>query len=564
MKKLLYIALIAAFASSPLCAFAQSATTDTSSNTTTGTTPAQYQSDGVFGCNRTSASASSVAVFAGSGTYVPVDSSSLDLNTGYIVYLDCTLNPLVSALSGSATAGLVQKVLTTFNTGNNGNPQYSTNINSENQKIIITSGTGYLQSGALSNLNSALQSTVQSAVARGFAQSIQQPGAVLGCNVSDLSDFLNGTQQTWSWSDWNTVTYNPACNPMGAAQLTSDQLYANVNNAVQNNMTELQWGNGVYPVVDANGNVVTPGAIVLNQSQQALQAGLTKTENANSIGQLVGALFAGIGAQAISSAQGLSGITQSSNGQASYISQVVSQASATVRQNATNAAITTLNGVLGTLSGYLNALNTTANTLINASNTLRSTENQCWNTIIQDVCVAGSFKYMNGTATCTEVSATSAATSSAGTTLHIATSTAFSNAVIQAQISPLGQSIGNQIAAAQSAQKQVNQLVAGVTNTTSQDAQTLALEQLDQLTASNSFPQTSNMQSAQQQSTTIGTTMQTLVNQVVNNWEGYDNNGTQDLPWDGTVTANTVGWCDYNNASTLSTWEGVWAKALQS
>ena len=111
---------------------------------------------------------------------------------------------------------------------------------------------------------------------------------------------------------------NPACNPDGAYLLADDLISGDVTNAVQNNMTQLQWGRGTYPLTttDANGNVnvVTPGAVVLNQAEQALQAGFTKTQNANDIGQMVSSLFAGIGAQALSSAQGLAGLTQSGNG----------------------------------------------------------------------------------------------------------------------------------------------------------------------------------------------------------------------------------------------------------
>jgi len=554
MRKFLHIIFIGMFVLSPFSALALTATSQTS------TAAPQFAPNGIYGCNQTSAAASSVAVFAGSGVYVPVNDAAVTLNTGYLVYLACTLNPLVSALSGSATAGIVKKIQVTISTGNNGNPYYSVNINKENwgpQGVANKTALAYFQGGALNNVNSALAPTVKTSLASGYAQAVQQPDAVLNCNISDLKDFENGVASAFNWTDFNTAIFNPACNAVGAAQLASDQLYGNIANAIANNMTELQWGQGFYPVVDQNGNVVTPASVVENQEQQALQAGLYKTENANSIGQLVGALFAGIGAQAVSGMQGLAGITQSIGNQPSYLDQVVSQASAAVQQDATNAAITTINGVSATLSAYINALNTSASTLIDTSDSLRNTESQCWDNIIEDVCTAGSFTYTNGSPTCTEVTSSSSTT---GATLHIATSTAFSNAVIQSQLTPLGQSTSEKLQAAQTAQTQINQIIAGVTNSSSQDAQTLAIEQLDQLTSSNSFPSTVDMQNAQQDSTSLSTSMNTLVTQVVGNWQGFDSNGNQDLPWDGTVSANTVGWCNYNDKSTLLTWESLWSK----
>jgi hypothetical protein len=556
----------------PFSADAQAATANTAA------TPYQYQSDGIGGCNRTSAAASSVGAFSASGSYVPVADAAVELNTGYLVYLACSLNPLVSALSGSATAGLTKKVLTTYNSGNNGGPQFSVNINTENLNVGNKTVLAVVP-GMMNAVNPALKSTVQTGVVQTYYSATQQPYSVLTCPYTgDLNALLNGS--SFSWSGLQALE-NPACNPLGAYQLSNDLVNSYVANAVQNNMTQLQWGQGTYPVTDANGNVVTPGALVLNQVAQALGSGFQKTESAVAIGQMVSALFAGIGTQAISSAQGLAGITQASGGQPSYIDQVASAASQGVNGAIVNAAITTLNGVLTSVTNYLNALDTIAQTYIQTIHSLQSTENQCWSNIIQNVCVAGSIQTNNGVETCTQVpgaptvtttttnvgqggSQTQTTSTPAPTvTLKIATSTAFSNAVIQSGTSPTivtqSQSIAAQIQSAQSSLAAVNQLIAGVTNTSSADAQSLALQQLDQLTASNSFPSPSAMANVAQQSTSITEAMQQLVNTTVQNWEGLDNNtGAQDISWDGTVSANTVGWCNYNDPKTIVEWEGVW------
>ena len=527
----------------PLIANAQAAT---------AVPPAAFQSDGVFGCNQTSAAASSVGAFSASGSYVPVSDAAVELNTGYIVYLDCSLRPLVSALSQSATAALVKKILTAFNTGSNGNPQFSVNINSENLTVANKAILADLNGGVLNTLNPTLKSPVQSAIVNAYSSATQNPNAVLTCPYTgDLNALLTG--QTFSWAGLAALE-NPACSALSAYQLASDEVYGDIANAVQNNMTQLQWGQGVYPVVDANGNVVTPAAVVLNQADQALQAGLLKTENASDIGQMVGALFAGIGAQAISSAQGLAGITQSTGGLPSYIDQVAAAASQGVVGAATNAAIATINGVLGTATQYLSALQTIANTLLSAINSLKSTEAQCWANIVHDVCTAAPVGQADGSEKCQDPQ---------GDTLKIATSTAFSDAVIQSQITPLANQVGPQIQTAQNNITTINQIAQSITNTTSQDGQTLALEQLDQIVASNGFPSQSSVNSTVQQASSIGTSMQGLVNQTVSNWQGIDTNGSQTLAWDGSVSPG-VGWCNYNSPATLQSWEGVWKVATST
>ena len=86
-------------------------------NMDASSTPYQYQSNGIYGCNKTGAAASSVAAFAASGAYVPVSDAAVELNTGYLVYLECSLRPLVDALSQSATAGLINKIIDRVHAG---------------------------------------------------------------------------------------------------------------------------------------------------------------------------------------------------------------------------------------------------------------------------------------------------------------------------------------------------------------------------------------------------------------------------------------------------------------
>ncbi len=511
--------------------------------------PYQFSTNGIAGCNQTSAAASSVGAFSASGSYVPVADSAVELNTGYLVYLACSLNPLMSALSGSATAGLAATTLTAYTTGNNGNPQFSVNINNEINALGKTTVVNVLQGGALSTVNPAFQSAVQTAVAQNYYSSTQQPSAALACPYTgDLTALENG--QAFSWAGLGDLTYYPSCNALGAYQLSNNLVNGYVANAIQNNLTQLQWGRGTYPITATdqygNVNVVTPGAIVLNQAEQALQAGFTKTQDATGIGQMVGALFAGLGAEALTSAQGLAGIAQSQAGQPPYLQQVSSAASQGAATSFTNAAITELNGILTTATNYANTLSTIDNTFVGAINSLENTENQCWNHIVSDVCVASTTAMTAGIETCKDAS---------GDSLTIATSTQFSATVIDSQIVPAATIAEQNYQSAQTSLATINQLIAGVTSASPQ----AALQQLDQLTASNSFTTPADVSNAQQESAAVTQQMTTLVTVTVpNDWEGIDSTGAQSIPWGGNPNDPSTGWCNYNNPQTLSAWEQHW------
>ena len=410
MKKDFYIHIAALLILAvPFAASAQSATTPTTTPPTTGAQAYQFQSDGIYGCNQTGAAASSVGAFTASGVYVPVADAAVELNTGYLVYLFCSLRPLVSALSQSATAGFVKKIDVAITTGNNGNPQFSVNANAEDLQTATNKFVQVIQAGVLAPLNPALRGSTQTALAQTFSASTRQPNSILNCPYAgDLQALLDGQNGQFSWAGLKALQ-DPACTPMGAYQLASDLVNGYVDNAVQDNVSQRTMGNGMYPITttDAFGNIniVTPGSMVLAQANQAQEAGLLKTINAQDLGQMVNALFAGIGAQSVSSPDGLLGITQPTGTGPSYIDQVVIAASQNVTANAVNTAITVLNGVLSTLTGYQNALITIRDTLLGTIQSLQAAENQCWNQIIQKVCVAGSLQFTSGTPTCLEIQA---------------------------------------------------------------------------------------------------------------------------------------------------------------
>jgi hypothetical protein len=562
MKKIAHILLLTAVSLAvalPIIASAQTLPDPAASSTAP-----QFASNGIYGCNKTGAAASSVAAFSASGAYVPVSDAAVELNTGYLVYLACSLRPLVSALSQSATAGLVDKITKSFTQGNNGNPQFSQNINNEQTQLLLNSAQQTIPIIA-NAVSPNFKSAIQSSIAQSAMANINNPTGALACPYTSTQINAN------VWTGVASIGV-PTCDVLITDGLAYDQMSAAGANSVSNYMTEAGWGSGALPITttDANGNVnvVTPGAVVLNQAEQALQAGFTKTENANDIGQMVTSLFAGIGAQALSSAQGLVGLTQSSNGSPSYLDQVAAAASQNVATNAINTAITVLNGVLTTVTNYLNSLNAIGNTLKSVIDTLRGDEADCWTNIINKVCVGGAVSYSTGKPTCIEAHLSGTATSTSPVTLHVATSTPydFAQTVINTDIASLATQTVSNINSVQSMINEINTLIAGVTNTTSQAAQNAALQQLDQLTASNSFPSPTDIANAQQQATSISSTMNTLLSTVTANWTGTNGSATDAYgnpipePWDGTVTANTVGWCDTNDAGTLLAWESLWKK----
>ena len=499
--------------------------------------PAGFQSDGIYGCNQTGSYAMSVGAMAAiGGVYVPVNDAAVTLNTGYLVYKECVLRGIVDNERKSATSGLIKKELTDFMTDRNGNPLFSQNITAEQLGVADASFIQDIQNGSLNALNPAFKASVTRALVRRYQQSTRLPANGYTCSYSgDMTPILNG--QTFSWSGL-MAEGDPACNPIFAEELANNVIMNRADTQVNNLMTRLQWGQGTYDMqtTDANGvtTTVTPSTIVNALAQQAVTSGFRQTENANDIGQMLNALFAGMGAQIIGDSQGLGGLTQAANGQLSYLDQVAKESSDALVGSAVNAALQILTAARTVEATYNQVINNIANNLAQTIQQLRSTEAQCWNLIIQHVC-ASSATSTPAAGTCTDAD---------GNILHIATSTTRSQSVIDAQITPLASSTVINIQNSNNALSAIDRLIAGVTNTNSLDVQRLALQQLDTLVSNGALHNQNDVANVQQQYSAVQTATANMLTTTAQAW--------------GDSTDVNVGWCNVNNPAVVQYWDAQW------
>jgi hypothetical protein len=193
---------------------------------------------------------------------------------------------------------------------------------------------------------------------------------------------------------------------------------------------------------------------------------------------------------------------------------------------------------------------------------LKNAEGQCWTSIIPRVCANTPAK--DGTCSAVDTGGCSTAVNgdqscSGGATLKVATSTAFSQAVVTSQITPLNAAASANVAASRQALQLINTLIQGVTNTASLNAQRVALQQLDTLVAQHKLHTQSDLATVTQQQSGVASTMSTLLQTVAQNWSGTGTSGSGNAAWDGTANPG-VCWCNVNNSATLQAWTQTWKK----
>jgi hypothetical protein len=540
------------------------------------TTPVPQGFGGIFSCNQTGANAMSVgALGATGGVYVPVADATVELNTGTLVYKECILREVVDAQRQAASAGFIQQgtnqVLTGRATANGNAPEYVVNQGQELTTVRTNAIIAFLKNGT-SSLDPAIQAQVKNAIAQGYANATNNAGSMLACPYPGAtSDFTSASPQGNIWND--ILAVGTPCNPLFGYIDANDLAMGQAAQEAQCQQDQWQWGGGFYAVTSGTqgpceNSIQTPSSEVNGLYSQLVQSPFNQLQNANDLGQMVGALFAGISTQVLSgTGGGISGLTQPIGSQPSYLQQAVNQTSQNLQSQVSNAALANLDSALKVEEGYYNIMSSIAGTLAGTISQLRGAENSCWQQVIQKACATPLSASGTCTAatTCTTDPTTGTQTCPTGQTLHVATSTEFSQPVIDSQITALASTTAQNLVVSQQALALINQLIQNVSGT-SADSQAVAVQQLNVLIANNELHSPADLTTAQTQQQSVQNAMTTLVQNTPELWAGSDplNSSSTNIPWNGSVGATLnasspgVGWCNFSNQTTISAWEQKW------
>ena len=188
-----------------------------------------------------------------------------------------------------------------------------------------------------------------------------------------------------------------------------------------------------------------------------------------------------------------------------------------------------------------------ASLLASTAQDLRAKESACWSLIIQKVCatpLAADNTCTSTAGACTTDPTTGEQTCPTGDKLKVATSTTRSQQVITARIASYASTTVVNIEKSNQALVLVDRLIAGITNSSSLDAQRVALQQLDNLVAQRALHNQYDLQAAQKARDDVTATMETLITDTVKAWaDSPDPN---------------VGWCNVNNNAVLDMWKTRW------
>lgn len=526
---------------------------NTTNTTTSASEQYQFQRQGVFGCNLNGAYAMSVgALNAIGGAYVPVNDAAVTLNTGYLVYKECVLDGVTKREGESAASAFLNQYIRKVQ---------SLRLLSEDLRAEELARADQTVLDALRDSNVApacegFRNTIRTATVRKYLTETRAPNKILTCSLAgsaaEQQAFLQGRYNAANTSDyWGRFAglIYPSNRPFDAALALEEYIGADAAQEEEIMRQQLAWGRGVYPLetVDTSAGytrrkTATPAYLVAEGLQQVIGSGYEQLINATEIDQMIGALYAGLSTHIASDSGGLAGIVNRVGSQASYLDQVARESAAGLRNSAINAGLVTLAAARQIEAKFLEIVNATGQLLTNAINQLRAAENRCWELIIPKA-----EQYAKDGGVCTTNPTTGERTCT-GTPfqIQVATSTQFSQPIISGQISPYAITTAEEIQKARNAVLRIDELIAGLTNTNSLDAQRLALQQLDAMVANGQLHTQNDLVTVQSRREAVESAISQLVTNTLTAW--------------GDSTDPNVGWCNVNNPDVIKMWAERWKK----
>ncbi len=473
------------------------------------------------------------------GVYVPVSDAAVTLNTGILVYKECILRNQIVRMREAAMVGLTKMASKAIESGRDGKAQYVKNMGEELLEGASDPAFINFMQTVPENIDTAFRSEVSRAVALTYERETRGRESVLHCTFDgDLKTTITDPTRDFSWKSFGQLA-DPACNPLGSYYIADDLADAAEARCMEYMQDQWDWGRGYYPMLDdpnnpCGGQVITPAVNMQENFQTILDSPINQLESANDIGQMIGALYAGMSTQMISDNRGLAGMTQGIGGQPSYLDQLVSESSQGVRNAALGTALTILNSAKQIEAAYLSAVTSIGGVLTQTMTSLRNAENQCWNLIIPRVCS-------------TPLTSLNECTDGSGTTYKVATSTAgYAQGVINARITPLVGPTASKITTAQNAVRAIDQLILAVSGTASLAAQRLAIQQLSTMIDQRVLHVPPDVVDVVGQLAEVRSLTNTLIQDTIRDWA--------DDP------SPTVGWCNYNNPAVIQGWKVRWRK----
>lgn len=231
-----------------------------------------------------------------------------------------TLDGVMFALGKKVLKEMVRSTVDWINRGFKGSPMYATDPGQFLTDVADKTAGDIIYGSDLNFLCSPM--SIRFALEFYYKQSKRlAPQCTLTKVVKNMDQFLNGNFMAGGWPGWLHMSITPTDQPLGGFLAARSSLDSEIARRVGLERDLLSWADGFFsykecsdPKDEKTCRIMTPGKAISEALSFNLTVGDRVLIEADEINELVGALFAQLGNQALTNLRGVSGLSQSNYG----------------------------------------------------------------------------------------------------------------------------------------------------------------------------------------------------------------------------------------------------------
>lgn len=236
------------------------------------------------------------------------------------------LDGVLFALAKKALQQMTRSTIAWINSGFKGSPMYIQNPEQFFTNIGDEIAGDIIYGSSLSGLCSPINIRVALNFYYQTSQQRQAPQCTLSGVVRNVDQFMQGNFLAGGWPGWLSVAITPTNQPIGGVIAAVGMLESSLKTGLEGKAMRLNWGQGFlsYEECTENAgppgpggasagktcNIITPGSTIASALSFELSTGARTLIEADEINEIIGALFAQLGNQALTSLRGVNGLSK--------------------------------------------------------------------------------------------------------------------------------------------------------------------------------------------------------------------------------------------------------------
>ncbi len=266
-----------------------------------------------------------------------------------LAFKEYVLDPLTVLLREVLISNITKNIVNWINGGFEGEPAFITDLGGFLTDIGDEVLGSFIEAdGNLAGLCKPFRADVRIALALDY-YSRDDVSCTLSDVLGNVSDAFGDLSSKDAWDQWYQLSINPNNNAVGSFLSARNSIRLEQASKQDVAKQVLGWGNGFqsYEVCDdpatssaddtapvlsgtingvkLNCRIATPGIIINKTLGDTLGTGYRQLELADEINEIIGALLGQLVKQVLGGPKGLSGLSQSYNGQPAYIDRLVQE-----------------------------------------------------------------------------------------------------------------------------------------------------------------------------------------------------------------------------------------------